>query len=81
MTNAEIAKKLRHLLCDLFGHRQPRTGWWGDGRYGRVTGGYRDGIGRTHFQVMKECPRCEREYILARFHGEDVRTILETSHD
>lgn len=56
-------------LCKLFGHARPRQGWWGDGLYGRITGGARDGIGRTHYQVMIQCPRCGEEYIGARFHG------------
>ena len=58
----------KRLLCRLFGHRR-YAGWWGDGLYGEVIGGYRDGIGRSHYQIRKECDRCGTEYTLARFHG------------
>lgn len=60
-----------HLRCKLFGHVQ-YSGWWGDALYGRVTGGYRDGTGRSHYQVRLQCDRCEAEYTAARFHGSQV---------
>lgn len=60
------------LCCRLFGHIR-RSGWWGDALYGRVAGGYRDGTGRSHYQVWLECDRCGAKYIAARFHGSQVR--------
>lgn len=57
-----------NLLCKLFGHVR-RTGWFGDGLYGKVTGGYVDGIGRSHYEVSLQCDRCDEKYVAARFHG------------
>ena len=57
------------LLCKWFGHAVPETGWWGDGLYGRVRGGRTNGVGRTHFTISHECPRCHEEWVAARFHG------------
>jgi hypothetical protein len=65
------------LLCDLFGHKLPKRGWWGDGLYGKVSGGHRDGTGRSHYQVRNECSRCGESFITARFHGEQVRHPTE----
>ena len=62
----------KSLRCQMFGHKMPEEGWWGDGRYGAVTGGYMDGIGRTHFEVRHDCPRCGTQWIAARFHGHAV---------
>lgn len=59
------------ILCKALGHRRPTAGWWGDGLYGRVVGAGRDGIGRTHYRIEHECPRCGRSYTAARFHGTD----------
>jgi hypothetical protein len=64
------------VLCNLFGHARPRQGWWGDGLYGKVWGGYVDGIGRSHFQVWLDCPRCGEDYIAARFHGAQADALL-----
>lgn len=61
------------FLCKLFGHRLPFAGWWGDGLYGEVSGGYTDGIGRTHFQATQVCSRCGQRWTVARFHGHQVR--------
>jgi hypothetical protein len=62
---------MKKLICALFGHVR-RSGWWGDGLYGEVCGGYRDGIGRSHYQVRLECDRCGARYTAARFHGSQV---------
>lgn len=62
------------LLCRIFGHALPKRGWWGDGLYGRVSGGYRDGIKRTHYRVELECPRCRKWWVSARFHGGKLGT-------
>lgn len=56
------------LLCKLFGHRQvPYAGHGGD--YGRVSGGYSDGIGREHWHLSVECQRCGKTYHAGSFHG------------
>ncbi len=78
---AEIAKALRKAWCGLFGHAMPSRGWWGDGLYGAVVSGGRDGIGRTHFSIKQTCPRCGMKWTTARFHGEAVRAYLENSDD
>lgn len=57
-----------NLICKILGHKQ-RSGWWGDGLYGEVRGGYADGVGRTHYTVHLNCDRCGQNYIAARFHG------------
>lgn len=62
------ANLLKRMVCKMFGHRQ-YSGWWGDALYGDVKGGYRDGIGRTHFTVRLKCDRCGEKYAAARFHG------------
>ena len=56
------------LLCKLFGHVR-RAGWWGDGLYGDVSAGGRDGTGRHHYEVRLKCDRCGKNYTAARFHG------------
>jgi len=60
------------ILCKIFGHTLPRKGWWGDGLYGRVTGGFHDGTGRSHYRVDLTCPRCGDDWTVARFHGSQV---------
>jgi len=60
------------LICAIFGHVR-RAGWWGDALYGSVVGGYRDNIGRTHFEVEADCDRCGETYTLARFHGSQLK--------
>lgn len=64
-------KPRESFRCSVFGHARPLEGWWGDGLYGRIRGGAVDGCGRTHFEVMLKCPRCNNEYMAARFHGTD----------
>lgn len=59
------------ILCKLFGHTR-RAGWFGDGLYGEVVGGYRDGTGRSHYTVKLDCDRCGEPYAAARFHGSQV---------
>jgi len=63
--------------CDLFGHKMPEQGWWGDGLYGRVVPGGTDGIGRSHFDVVLTCPRCGADWTTARFHGHQVEKYME----
>lgn len=58
-----------HILCSLFGHKRDK-GWWGDGLYGRVHVGIRDGTGRGHARITGECDRCGQIYTLARFHAD-----------
>ena len=67
--------ELKRLACLVFGHRMPPQGWWGDGLYGEVKGGYRDNCGRSHFTVRQTCPRCGDKWITARFHGENPTII------
>lgn len=66
-----MMKALKKLICAMFGHVR-YSGWWGDALYGKVRGGYRDGIGRTHFEIMLECDRCGKTYTAARFHGSQM---------
>lgn len=60
-------------LCRILGHRLPKTGWWGDGLYGKVEGPLTDGTGRTHYRLTQECPRCGENWTVGRFHGSQVR--------
>jgi hypothetical protein len=53
------------VLCKLFGHAMPRTGWFGDGLYGDIRGGAIDGVRRTHFEIRHKCPRCGQRWIAA----------------
>ena len=59
------------ILCAIFGHTMPATGWWGDGLYGQIKGGYVDNVGRSHFEIRHVCPRCNEKWTAARFHGTD----------
>ena len=68
------------LLCKLFGHALPKTGWFGDALYGEIHGGYMDGVGRTHFEVFHKCPRCGEKWRAARFHG-NAPNILAANKD
>jgi hypothetical protein len=56
------------LLCRLFGHGVP-DGYGTDAPYGSLIGGARDGIGREHWSVRVNCPRCGDRYVLAKLHG------------
>lgn len=67
-----MMSSIRKFMCALFGHKMPRRGWFGDGLYGEVFGGERDGTGRSHFCVRHECPRCGKNWTVARFHGSQV---------
>ena len=63
----------RNLLCWAFGHQPPvyaKKGWYSPGEeYGRVSGGYVDGLDRAHYMLHAECARCGTEFMVARFHG------------
>ena len=70
------------MLCAMFGHQPVKDFQWGrrpvTGSYpSRIVGPVVDGIGRNHFQVFVECPRCGAEYMGARVHGEDIAARLE----
>jgi hypothetical protein len=66
---------VRRLLCKMIGHVR-YAGWWGDALYGPVSGGYTDGIGRSHYQIRLKCDRCGERYTAARFHGPEKLTEL-----
>lgn len=56
------------IICKLFGHTMQhpeRSGW----DYGKVYGGYKDGIGREHYQLRVACSRCGQMYHAGSFHG------------
>lgn len=56
------------ILCKLFGHKQ--TKYPGHGAdYGKVWGGYADGIGREHWRLEVRCQRCGAQYHAGSFHG------------
>ncbi len=63
------------LLCRVFGHNTTYRGWWGDGLYGKVVGGSKDGCGRTHYRGYLPCrnPGCTEEVLVFRFHGHQTK--------
>ena len=70
----------KSFRCEMFGHKMPEHGWWGDGLYGRVVpAGWDSGGSRSHFRVLQECPRCGQEWTTARFHGSQVTDLLNRS--
>lgn len=57
------------LLCELFGHKRPLSGWFGDGLHGRISYDAIDNVGRVHMSIYHVCPRCGVEHRAARFHA------------
>lgn len=61
-----------NALCKVFGHQPPiyaDRGWFSPGEeYAVVKGGYTDGVGRVHAEVISECPRCKEKFKLCRIH-------------
>ena len=61
-----------NLLCTLFGHQPPvyaEKGWYSPGEeYGRIKGVFTDGIGQVHAEVVAECARCGKPFLVARVH-------------
>ena len=61
-----------NILCKMFGHQPPiyaTPGWYSPGeQYGTIRIGATDGIGRIHGEIYADCPRCGKEYMMARVH-------------
>lgn len=57
-----------NLVCGCFGHVVPK-GYADAPPYGRVSGGWTDGIGREHWRLEVRCERCDQYFHLASFHG------------
>lgn len=61
-----------NILCKLFGHKSMEN-IYGGGQYVKIRGvAYIDGIGREHFTLYGDCPRCGKNHRVGSIHGRQI---------
>jgi len=56
-----------NLLCEIFGHKSNERVFSG-GEYMTAREGTHDGIGRIHYTLYAQCPRCSATYRAGQIH-------------